>query len=63
MVKSSDIARGYQAVEQDRIRKLVRRHEAQQNRLRENQPIPGAGFLGFLAGWWFMKLLDEDRKR
>lgn len=57
MVKAIDIARGYQAVEQDRIRRVVRQHQAQ----RKSEALPGAGIFGFLAGWWFMKLLDKDR--
>jgi hypothetical protein len=60
MVKSSDIARDHQEVEADRIRDLVRQHEAQKRRKLE--PLPGAGLFGFVAGWLLMAWLDQDRK-
>lgn len=61
MVKSIDICRGRQAVEQDRIRRVVRQHQAQ----RKNEALPGAGIFGFLAGWSLMSALNnifKDRK-
>lgn len=62
MVKSSDIARGLQAVEQDRIREAVRRHEAEGRSVLKNEVLPRTGIIGFLAGWTIMSLFDKDRR-
>lgn len=62
MVRSSDIAREYKAVEAERLRQLVRQHEAQQKQRRRSEALPGAGLFGFLAGWTIMNLLDKDRR-
>lgn len=62
MVKSKDLARDHQEVEADRIRQLVRQHEALKKQQRRSEALPGSGILGFLAGWTIMSLLDKDRK-
>ena len=57
-MKSSDLARGYKAVEEDRIRRLVRQHQAQKSLLKD-ELLPHAGILGFLGGWFLMSGLDN----
>lgn len=60
MVSSTDLARQHEDVEADRIRQLVRQHEAQKRRKQE--AMTGAGLFGFVAGWLLMAWLDQDRK-
>jgi hypothetical protein len=64
MVKSPDIARGHQAVEEDRIRRAVRQHEAQQRATSLKKEIL-PGIIAFLGGWSLMSGLNnilKDRK-
>ena len=57
-MKASDLARGRQAFEKDRIRRLVRQHQAQKG-LRKDEILPHAGILGFLAGWFLMSGVEN----
>lgn len=62
MVKSTDIARGRQEFEEERIRRVVRRHEAERWTVApKNKALPWESILGFLAGWSVMRLIDKDR--
>jgi hypothetical protein len=61
MVKSSDIARAYKVVEEDRLRRLVHQHEARQAKkdLLNNEILPRVGIIGMLAGWSLLSALGN----
>lgn len=60
-MKSSAIACGRQAVEEDRTREVVRQHEAQQQQASffKNEILPRMGIVGFLAGWSLMSVVNR----
>lgn len=65
MVKSSDITRDHQSVEQDRIRTVVHQHEEQRASLFKREVLPRLGIIGMLAGWALVTSLNnlfKDRR-
>lgn len=62
MVTSSDLARGRQAIEEDRTRQIVRQHETQQRSFFKFEVLPRMGIVGFLAGWSLMSALNNILK-
>jgi len=60
MVKSSDLARGRQAIEENRSRQVVHQHETnQQPSFFKSEILPRMGIVGFLAGWSLMSALNN----
>ena len=65
MVNSSDIARSYQSVEEDPIRAVVHKHEAQRANFLKREVLPRLGIIGMLAGWALVSSLNnffKDRR-
>jgi len=63
-MKSSDLARGRQALAEDCTRQAVRQHEAnQQASVVNNEILPRAGIIGFLGGWCLMSAINSILKK